>query len=156
MSTKLQILKDISLGQRVAEEEADDLQKYFVKTDHWENLAAGKVDVVYGAKGSGKSALYTSLIQQAPFFLRKKIIVTSAENPRGATVFKSITSDPPPSEGEFISLWKLYILLLVTKTIKDMVRLHPNLKNLLTLLKAPNYSQLRETYRLILSWPQTM
>lgn len=62
MSTKLQILKDISLGQRVAEEEADDLQKYFVKTDHWENLAAGKVDVVYGAKGSGKSALYTSLI----------------------------------------------------------------------------------------------
>lgn len=94
MATKLQILKDITLGQRVAEEEADELQKYFVKTAQWEQLAAGKIDVVYGPKGSGKSALYTSLLQQSASFRKKNIIVASAENPRGTTVFKSIATDP--------------------------------------------------------------
>jgi hypothetical protein len=118
---KIQILKDINLGQRVAEEEADDLQKYFVKTAHWERLAAGDIDVVYGSKGSGKSALYTSLVQQATAFERRKIIIVSAENPRGATVFKSIATDPPPSETEFTGLWKLYILLLAAKEIRQRV-----------------------------------
>jgi type II secretory ATPase GspE/PulE/Tfp pilus assembly ATPase PilB-like protein len=83
MVAKILILKDINLGQRVAEEEADDLQKYFVKTAHWERLAEGNVDVVYGPKGSGKSALYTSLVQQAQSFEKRKIIVVTAENPRG-------------------------------------------------------------------------
>lgn len=118
MPSKLEVLKDINLGQRVAEEEADDLQKYFVKTSDWERLAAGNVDVIYGAKGSGKSALYTSLLQQGETFLRQNIQIVSAENPRGATVFKAIVSDPPPTEQEFIALWKLYILVIVGKEIR--------------------------------------
>ena len=81
MPTKIQVLKDISLGERVAEEEADDLQKYFVKTTHWERLAAGSTDIVYGAKGSGKSALYTSLVQQASSFEKKKIIIVLRGEP---------------------------------------------------------------------------
>ena len=119
MLKKLDILKSISLGQRVAEEEADELQRYFVKTDHWDKLANGEVDVIYGAKGSGKSALYTNLIKQAGSFKKKKILIISAENPRGATVFNSITADPPPTEVEFKTLWKLYILVLATNTIRE-------------------------------------
>ena len=42
MATKLEILKDVSLGQRVAEEEADDLLRYFVKTD--QGAARGRQD----------------------------------------------------------------------------------------------------------------
>lgn len=135
MPTKIQVLKDINLGERVAEEEADELQKYFVKTVHWEQLAAGGVDIVYGAKGSGKSALYTSLVQQAPAFEKKRIIIVSAENPRGATIFKSILTDPPPSESEFTGLWKLYILVLAAKTIRERLSDHTHAKPLLHALE---------------------
>jgi hypothetical protein len=120
MSSKLSILKDISLGQRVAEEEADELQKYFVKTSDWDALASGKVDIVYGPKGSGKSALYTSLLQQDKLPALNGIGVVSAENPRGTTAFKQITIDPPPTEQEFTALWKLYIVVIAAKTIRKM------------------------------------
>jgi hypothetical protein len=120
--TKLEILKNINVGHRVAEDEADDLLTYFVETSQWEQLSEGLVDVVYGPKGSGKSALYTSLIQQSAEFRNRNVIVTPAENPRGATVFKTIVSDAPPTETEFIALWKLYILIVAAKTLrKDAV-----------------------------------
>ena len=135
MATKLQILKDITLGQRVAEEEADELQKYFVKTAQWEQLAAGKIDVVYGPKGSGKSALYTSLLQQSASFRKKNIIVASAENPRGTTVFKSIATDPPPTETEFTSLWKLYVLVIAAKWIRSACANISEAKSLISALE---------------------
>jgi ABC-type lipoprotein export system ATPase subunit len=31
--------------------------QYFVETDQWKRLLRGEVDIVYGPKGSGKSAL---------------------------------------------------------------------------------------------------
>jgi hypothetical protein len=50
------VLKTLTFGKRIAEEELDALGSYFVETDHWRKLIAGEVDIVYGAKGSGKSA----------------------------------------------------------------------------------------------------
>ena len=32
--------------------------RYFVETDQWNRIYNGGVDVIYGAKGSGKSAIY--------------------------------------------------------------------------------------------------
>lgn len=136
MPTKLQVLKSLNLGQRVAEEEADELQKYFVRTAQWEELAAGQIDIVYGPKGSGKSALYTSLLQQTSAFHKRKILVASAENPRGATVFKSIVDDPPPTEVEFTSLWKLYILVITAKIIRQKCPELPEAKALVKTLES--------------------
>jgi ABC-type uncharacterized transport system YnjBCD ATPase subunit len=62
---KYEILRSISFGQRVAEEEADLLETYFVETDQWTRLFRGDIDVVYGPKGSGKSALYSLLIAKS-------------------------------------------------------------------------------------------
>lgn len=135
MSAKLSVLKELSLGQRVAEDEAKELQKYFVKTTQWEQLAAGKIDVVYGPKGSGKSALYTSLLQEADGFRTKRIIVIAAENVRGATVFKSILTDPPTSELEFATLWKLYILILVANYLRKSHGGSPNANALIDALE---------------------
>ena len=53
---KRDVLAVIDFGHRVAEEESDALLGYFVETDHWRRLYAGSVDVIYGPKGSGKSA----------------------------------------------------------------------------------------------------
>jgi hypothetical protein len=46
--TILEVLKQTTFGQRVAEEETELLEKYFVETDHWQRLFSDAVDVVYG------------------------------------------------------------------------------------------------------------
>lgn len=110
---KIALLADLTFGERVAEEEAAELATYFVETDQWRRLFLGQVDVVYGPKGSGKSALYSLLIGRASQLLARGIYTVAAENPRGAPAFQELTTDPPPSEPEFVVLWKLYLLSLL-------------------------------------------
>jgi hypothetical protein len=106
-------LQNISFGDRVAENESENLSNYFVKTEQWESLKNGDVDIIFGSKGSGKSALYTLLLNQTESFLNNNIILISAEKPTGQTVFTDINSEPPTSEKEFITLWKFYICQLI-------------------------------------------
>ncbi|QPK61888.1 hypothetical protein IVG45_13555 [Methylomonas sp. LL1] len=112
-------LQGISFGDRVAENEADKLSTYFVKTEQWESLKNGEVDVVFGPKGSGKSALYTLLLNQDNLFPDQNIILISAEKPTGKPVFSDITSEPPTSENEFVTLWKIYICQLITSKLLE-------------------------------------
>lgn len=119
MPPKLEILKDVEIGERVAEEEADSLEQYFVETDQWRQMRQGKIDVVYGPKGSGKSALYTLLNRKDGELFDSGVLIAAAENVRGATVFRSIVSDPPPSELAFAYLWKLYSLTLIARALRE-------------------------------------
>ena len=107
------ILRSITFGHRVAEEEADVLFTYFVETDHWQRLYRGDIDVVYGPKGSGKSALYSLLLSKNTELFDRNIVLVAGENPRGATAFRDLVTDPPASEREFVGLWKLYIASLL-------------------------------------------
>lgn len=113
MMDKHQILSATSFGQRVAEEEGEALLSYFVETDHWKRIHSGDVDIVYGTKGAGKSAIYSLLISRKQEFQSRKVFLLPAENPRGAPAFKNLTSDPAISEREFESLWKLYFSTLL-------------------------------------------
>lgn len=82
------VLESASFGRRTAEEERDHLRKYFVETNQWKQVIQGDVDVIYGAKGAGKSAIY-SLIEQSVDDLASRGITTIAgENPQGAPAFK--------------------------------------------------------------------
>ncbi|MDI7418209.1 P-loop ATPase, Sll1717 family [Cronobacter turicensis] len=103
-------LENISFGERVAEQESERLSNYFVKTQQWESLYSGKVDIIFGAKGSGKSALYTLLLKRIDDFKEKSIILLSAEKPTGQTVFSDVSDEPPTAEKEFVTLWKVYFL----------------------------------------------
>lgn len=107
------ILKSVTFGQRVAEEETENLASYFVETDHWTRLFRGDIDVIYGPKGAGKSALYSLLISRSSELFDKNILLVAAENPRGAPAFRNLLLDPPASEREFIGLWKLYFATLL-------------------------------------------
>lgn len=129
--TKLSVLQELSFGQRVAEEEGDSLASYFVETDHWRRLYSGQVDVIYGPKGAGKSALYFLLMARTDELFDRSIILTPAENPRGAPAFKDLVTNPPASEREFVALWKLFFLSLISATLTevgiddaDAMRLH--------------------------------
>jgi hypothetical protein len=116
---KRDIVQQISFGKRVAEDETLELAKYFVKTDQWRKLRSGEIDVVYGPKGSGKSALYALLHQQEGALFDEGVLVVLAENTRGTPVFRDITIDPPPSQQEFVALWKLYLLSLTGRKLRD-------------------------------------
>ena len=115
----LEVLKTVNFGHRVAEEEGDQLSEYFVETDHWTQLLGGNVDVVYGPKGSGKSALYSLLVARRTAFFDRQILLAPCENPRGAPAFRALATDPPASETEFMALWKLYFACLLSSSIKD-------------------------------------
>jgi hypothetical protein len=117
-----QVLQDLTFGQRVAEEEGEALASYFVETDHWRRLYSGDVDVIYGPKGAGKSALYSLLLRREKDLLDRRIILVPAENPRGAPAFRDLVADPPMSEREFVALWKLYFATLLSDAF-DTLRL---------------------------------
>ena len=112
-------MKDLEIGERVAEEESDSLERYFVETEQWGQMREGNIDVVYGPKGSGKSALYTLLNKKEDELFDDGVLIAAAENVRGATVFSSIVADPPPSEISFVYLWKLYCLVLIARTLRE-------------------------------------
>jgi hypothetical protein len=116
---RLSLLKEISFGAQVAEEETADLANYFVETDQWLRIFKGDIDVVRGDKGSGKSAIYSLLSAKDDELLAKNILLISAEKPRGTPVFKELITDPPASEKEFEGLWKLYIVSLIAQRMKD-------------------------------------
>lgn len=49
----------------------------------------------------------------------KNILLTTAENPKGETVFKDLSIDPPTSETEFVNIWKLYFLIITVRTYDE-------------------------------------
>lgn len=117
--TKREVLQQITFGKRIAEEEAAELSTYFVKTDQWDRIFAGEVDVVYGPKGSGKSAIYSLLLEDKKELWNRGIQIVAGENLRGTPAFKTLVTDPPASENEFCALWKLYFLSLIARVLRD-------------------------------------
>jgi len=116
---RLALLRELSFGAQVAEEETNELADYFVETDQWLRIFGGEVDVIRGHKGSGKSAIYLLLSTRADELFDKGILLVNAERPRGTPVFKDLIIEPPASELEFIGLWKLYITMLIAQRLKE-------------------------------------
>lgn len=135
MIDKHQILLSSTFGHRIAEEETDVLATYFVETDHWNRLLRGDIDVVYGPKGSGKSALYSLLLKKSDELFDRNIVLVAGENPRGAPAFRDLATDPPTSEREFVGLWKLYIAALLHSALAEYDIRNDDQKNLETALR---------------------
>jgi hypothetical protein len=119
LDTKLELLRGLTVGSRVAEDEAEELGRYFVETDQWRRILAGQVDVIFGQKGAGKSAIYTSLVARRDELVERDILVIPGENPRGAAAFADLVSEPPTSEREFIAIWKFYVLSLLATVLEE-------------------------------------
>lgn len=116
---KLALLKETSFGSSVAEDESADLGKYFVKTELWNNLLSGDIDVIFGPKGSGKSALFSELLSQKQYLNKQSILLVNAENPTGEPVFRSVIVNPTPTLDVFRNIWKLYFIVLIGRSFLD-------------------------------------
>lgn len=116
---RIDLLKQMSFCVQVAEDEVSELASYFVETNQWAKIAKGEIDIVRGEKGSGKSAIYSLLMNKSGDFFDNGIILVAAENPRGATVFKDLITNPPTTEYEFIALWKIYAVTIIAQQLKE-------------------------------------
>jgi hypothetical protein len=134
-ATRQSVLKTLNFGSRTAEDEQQGLADYFVETDQWGKLLAGEVDIVYGAKGSGKSALFFLLKAKEATFAGQGVSLIAGENPRGATVFQELATEPPVSERQFVNLWKLYLLSLIGGAIREREIKNPDADALLGILR---------------------
>lgn len=119
---KSQILKNANFGSQIAEEELGQLIRYFVETEQWRKFYSGECDIVFGPKGSGKSALYSLLTsKKEEFRLGKRTIFLQAENPRGTPAFsvlEKMTGNEKIADEYFRSLWKLYFLSILADYIR--------------------------------------
>jgi hypothetical protein len=118
-NTKREVLRNITFGNQVAEEEKESLKDYFVRTQAWDRIYKGEIDIIYGPKGAGKSALYVLIQDSVDDFFDRRVLLIPAENPQGAPAFKNLEIDPPTSEREFVAIWKLYFLSLLGQAFED-------------------------------------
>ena len=124
-ANKRQILENSKFGSQIAEDETAQLSKYFVETEQWRKFYSGECDIIFGAKGSGKSALYSLLTsKKEEFRLGKRTVFLPAENPRGLPAFRDIakiTNGYHLSDDHFRCLWKLYFLSILANQIRHQL-----------------------------------
>ena len=116
---KIDLLKSINVGERVAEQETAGLNVYFLKTYLWEQVLDNSIDIIFGSKGSGKSAIYNQLANYSYDLMGAGTILALAENPRGTIAFKDLNTKPPTEESEFKSIWKLYFVMIISQKLQE-------------------------------------
>lgn len=136
--TKSEILEKIDIGSRVAEDEQKKLKQYFIKTHAFKELDNDNVDIIYGFKGTGKSAIYLHLLENRPNYKARNIHIVQAENIRGDSAFKSVIDEPPTDEMTFRSIWKLYFLVLIYNSIYKEYYFNKNIRLIGKLLRQSN------------------
>lgn len=143
--SKRDTLAAIDFGQRVAEEEGEALAAYFVETDNWRRVFAGDIDVIYGPKGSGKSALYSLLVARTNELFDRNVILVPGENPRGTPAFRDLMTDPPATEAEFVNLWKLYFLSLLASCFDEYGIVGKHAEHLREILAGEGLAKTKQT-----------
>jgi hypothetical protein len=78
-----------------------------------------RIDIIYGPKGAGKSALYFLIQENIDGFFDRRVLLIAAENPQGTPAFKDLETNPPTSEREFTAIWKLYFLSLLGRAVEE-------------------------------------
>ena len=114
------LLRQLDLGNSVAEfDEA--LDRYFVETEAFRALALDRADVIAGEKGTGKTALYRVFSRRYTSIPEmKQVEVVPGFNPAGNPVFQRLAHIEPLSEGQYVTVWKSYLLSLVGNWLLEL------------------------------------
>lgn len=107
------LLQNLDLGNSVAEHDAA-LERYFVETSTFRSLVNDEGDIIAGDKGTGKTALFKILKQRyASIEALNNVELVEAFNPTGNPVFQRLAEGEPLEEGQYVTIWKAYVLALV-------------------------------------------
>jgi hypothetical protein len=114
------LLQSLDPGKSVAEFD-DALEKYFVETEPFRALIQGRADVIAGDKGTGKTAMFRILRRRyAQMPELSKVEVITGFNPSGNPVFQRLAQQPVLTEGQYVTVWKAYVLSLVGNWLLDL------------------------------------
>jgi hypothetical protein len=107
------ILQKLDLGNSVAEHDGA-LERYFVETSTFRALVRDEGDIIAGDKGTGKTALFRILKRRYGTLEElSDVEIVEAFNPSGNPVFQRLAEAETLEEGQYITIWKAYVLALV-------------------------------------------
>jgi hypothetical protein len=115
-----ELLSELRVGSSVAEHD-DALERYFIETATYRALVHDEADIVAGDKGTGKTAFFRILQDRYTTTPElAKVEIVAAFNPVGNPVFQKLADGEPLPEGEYIGIWKAYVLALAGNWILSL------------------------------------
>lgn len=114
------VLRSLDLGSGVAEFDRS-LEKYFVENEAFDALIRDSADIIAGDKGTGKTAVYRILQKRfGTLPALKNVDVLAAFNVTGNPIFQKLVKQQALTEGQYVSVWKAYVLSLVGNWILEI------------------------------------
>lgn len=113
------LLQNADFGSSAAENETGTIELYFVETYQWKKFENGRTDIVFGAKGSGKSSIYQVVKNNRDKLFDKNIIIITAENAKESKAFDLFAEFDKPNVDKARKVWKLYFLSLSVRSLID-------------------------------------
>lgn len=105
-------LASLSLGQSAAENEFQDLSRYYIEIDEYQRAKRGEVQVVTGRKGSGKTALFGRLRDHLRADKRRIILDLKPEGYQLLEFMEVLRGLAQASREHVVSAFWEYLLLL--------------------------------------------
>lgn len=114
------LLKTLDIGNSVAEFDTD-LQAYFLETQIYSDFINEKYDIISGDKGTGKTAIYRIIRDKYRDIPQlSDVEIVSGFNDSGNPVFQRLSQSQVLTEGQYITVWKSYILSLLGNYLLDV------------------------------------
>jgi energy-coupling factor transporter ATP-binding protein EcfA2 len=111
-------LGKVKFGHIAAEDEVNELQKYFIETEEYSAVISDKRKIlVIGRKGSGKSAIYVALRDYLPKRDKSVVVEALTLNDYPWEVHKRVRDSGVPAEQSYVNSWKYIIWVLLSKKI---------------------------------------
>jgi hypothetical protein len=114
------LLPLLDIGNSVAEFDTH-LQAYFLETQIYSDFVNGRCDIVTGDKGTGKTAIYRIIrdkYRDIPEL--QDVELVAGFNDSGNPVFQRLSQAQVLSEGQYITVWKTYILAILGNYVLDI------------------------------------
>lgn len=108
------ILLEFDIGDDVAEFD-ERLSSYFVETSSFRDIITDKADLILGAKGSGKSAIFKHLANpNADIPELNDVDIIPAFNVQGSVIFRRLSASPPVSASAYRFIWVTFIVAMIS------------------------------------------
>lgn len=130
------ILQALDIGDDVAEFD-ERLSSYFIETSSFRDIVADKADLILGAKGSGKSAIFRHLANpEADIPELNDVDIIPASNVQGSVIFRRLSASPPISEPAYRFIWFIFIVAMIANHLLSSYEGILNLDRLAKLIDA--------------------
>jgi len=108
----------VSFGHIAAEDEANELEQYFLETEEYSSVVKDKSKIlVVGRKGGGKSAIFVALKDYLPKHNPNVEIEALNLQDYPWNIHKRIQDIGAPDEHAYINSWKYIVWVLLAKRL---------------------------------------